>query len=396
MNFKLVLYLFRFLNLFLLIFAIWEVPRKVTGNTWASLILLLVIFTHPYIYFFLTHARYDTPIFIISFLYFGLLAENREYGKRSLFYSAVLLTSSSKGVYYFSAFALVLAFKYFFERSFRTKDEYLKYFISVFCAFATIVGLFYFAGVLPQFIATFRSQLFLAQDGLRDDAAFSFISGEYLRKAPFFYFLVIISMFSWKKVYRHLPERFGVSVYIFILLAFGWFYFISHPVAFSPMTIAADLAGALLVVAVLPKVALAKEYRIWFLFLAACFFLVQLAVNPYMSWVFPHYEWGGLPVNSYVDFPDRIRNKMGANDVVFDPAGLLYFAKPCSNEWYLDAPYSLQLDNHKWMQNINWNKCNYAIYISQVSHMKLEFISFLSQEYRYIDYPLMKNRNIAE
>ncbi len=113
-NFKLVFLGTRFIDLAIVLFSIWAVPRKITNSNWSASVFLLVFLLHPSSLYYLSQARYDTSIFMLSLLFLVCIAEKREFGLRSLLISLTLVASTLKGLYYFGAILCLFSIQGFF------------------------------------------------------------------------------------------------------------------------------------------------------------------------------------------------------------------------------------------------------------------------------------------
>lgn len=391
-SFKTTLLIGRAFNLALILLAVWFVPKKVTGSNWAPLIFLLVLSLHPTAFYFLSQARYDTSIFVLSFLFAAVLTRKKEFQWPSVLIGALLFVSSLKGLFYFIATLPALIFRVF-KDSAQDRKQVAVFLAKFFLMLFMILGVFAAAGVLPQLIDTYADHWKLADAWTTDADTLVYNLKEHFSNGPLFYFLVLISIpiYFRHKIYNLYCKEF--SIYAMTLFVMGWFYFFRHGRPYVFMTTAADLSGALLVTLVFLNTwsFLKKRILLWIsLFVIVS---IQLVNNPYLFFKFMKSNKDGFNFTYTADFPDQAKRLLPESHRVFDPSGLLYFAKPCHPEWYLDAPHSDQLRRGKWMTSLSLKNCSHVVQSVEIIYYTDQMIFDLGEHFEEFHYPLRKNRN---
>ncbi len=268
----------------------------------------------------------------------------------------------------------------------------LKYLFKLCLLLTILIGLFALAGVLPQFIDTFKDVWWQAQARSTDIETLKYSLSTHLLKGPTFYYLVLTSIviFFRQKLFRLYRKE--VSFYIFLVFVLGWLYFFNHARPFVFMTCAADLMGALLI-----TMAIHNSWRVFvksYIFFAGLLIAtaMQFSNNPYFFYEHMHLNRDGYVLKSTIDFPERAKSLLPADHKLFDPVGLLYYATPCTKEWYLDTPHSDQVAKKRWLVGLDLSQCTHVIQSTQSMHFEFEILYEFGEYFETLEYPLSVKR----
>lgn len=390
-NYKLIFLGTRYFDLVALILAITYVPKKVFNSWWAPAVFLIALLLHPSAIYFLTQARYDTSIFILSFLFLGLLAEKREFGYRSILISALLITSTLKGFYYFIPIILLFLANFFYLQPGRSK-EIIFYFLKLSVVVSVFVFVFSSFGVLPQFFDTYRDQWWQIVGWTTDIETLKFNLYSHFRSGPLFYYLVLVSLILVLSKKLVLPFRKEITLYLGFVFFFSWIYFLKHARPYVFMTTPADFVGALLISLFLLKVSSFIQKKLLLVSSVIVVLLLQLYNNPLFFYLYMSEPKPGFTTKEALNFPEKARALLTSNHKVFDPSGLLYYANPCSSEWYLDSPHRDQMAKKRWLLDLNLENCTHAIISVEKIFFDFNLSYGFGKNFEILAYPLAIKR----
>ena len=381
----------RFFDFSIFLYALWVVPVQLIQKNSARIWFLLIMLIHPTMFYFQSQAKYDAVIFVISLLYVGLIRQKKMLGNFALFLSAILLTSTLKGVYYFLPFLFVLAWQFFVTTTdSANRKKIVLFLLKLLLLVAFFIFVFSLFGVADLFFATLKQQIWLSQGEMKSSVT-SFRVSTVVTSGSFFYGLGIVSViFLFKNIKLFLGHGSDLLLYLGSVMTLGWIYFLKHPNPFDPMVLAADLVLACLILIVFCE--LYRKIIVSTLALPLLIFIfgLQIAINPYFFTSTARAPLRGFSIAESEDILSRARKLIPPGSRVFDPLGLLYDSVPCSNQWYLDAPYRLKLLNGEWMKKIDWKSCDFALFSIQMTHLDIQTLGEISQEFEFTtNYPLM-------